>query len=42
MEQNAKNYADGLASNYDAAGSAAGALADAKEYTDNALTWGSF
>lgn len=42
MEQNAKNYADGLASNYDAAGSAAGALADAKEYTDTALTWGSF
>lgn len=42
MEQNAKDYANGLASNYDAAGSAAGALADAKEYTDNALTWGSF
>lgn len=42
MEQNAKDYADGLASNYDAAGSAAGALADAKEYTDAALTWGSF
>lgn len=42
MEQNAKDYADGLASNYDAAGSAAGALADAKEYTDTALTWGSF
>lgn len=41
-EQNAKDYADGLASNYDAAGSAAGALADAKEYTDTALTWGSF
>lgn len=42
MEQNAKDYADGLASNYDAAGSAAGALAGAKEYTDTALTWGSF
>lgn len=42
MEQNAKDYADGLASNYDAAGSAAGAFADAKEYTDTALTWGSF
>lgn len=42
MEQNAKDYADGLASNYDASGSAAGALADAKEYTDTALTWGSF
>lgn len=41
-EQNAKDYADGLASNYDAAGSAAEALADAKEYTDTALTWGSF
>lgn len=33
-EQNAKDYADGLASNYDAAGAAAQALADAKEYTD--------
>lgn len=42
MEQNAKDYADGLASNYDAAGSAAEALTDAKEYTDTALTWGSF
>ena len=42
MEQNAKDYADSLASDYDAAGSAAEALADAKEYTDTALTWGSF
>ena len=33
-EQNAKNYADGLAVNYDAAGSAAQALADAKTYAD--------
>ena len=41
-EQNAKDYADSLASDYDAAGSAADALADAKEYTDTALTWGSF
>lgn len=30
----AKSYADGLASNYDAAGAAAGALADAKAYAD--------
>ena len=41
-ETNAKSYADGLASNYDAAGSADAALEDAKEYTDTALTWGSF
>lgn len=41
-EQNAKTYADGLASNYDAAGSANTALNDAKAYTDTALTWGSF
>ena len=30
----AKSYADGLAVNYDAAGSAATALADAKSYAD--------
>lgn len=30
----AKSYADGLATNYDAAGSAASALADAKSYAD--------
>ena len=42
MEQNAKNYADGLAVNYDAAGSADAAEAAAKEYTNTALTWGSF
>lgn len=42
MEQNAKDYADGLAVNYDAAGSADEAEAAAKEYTDTALTWGSF
>lgn len=42
MEQNAKDYADGLAVNYDAAGSADAAEAAAKEYTDTALTWGSF
>ena len=34
-EANANAYADGLASNYDAAGSAADALADAKEYADS-------
>ena len=33
-EQNAKAYADGLAKNYDASGSAAQALADAKSYAD--------
>ena len=32
--KSAKDYADGLASNYDAAGSAASALADAKTYAD--------
>lgn len=42
MEQNAKDYADGLATNYDAAGSADAAEVAAKEYTDTALTWGSF
>lgn len=42
MEQNAKDYADGLAANYDAVGSADEAEAAAKEYTDTALTWGSF
>lgn len=42
MEQNAKDYADGLAVNYDAAGSADAAEAAAKEYTDTALAWGSF
>lgn len=42
MEQNAKDYADGLAVNYDAAGSADAAETAAKEYTDTALTWGSF
>jgi len=35
-EQNAKDYADGLASNYDAAGSAEQALTDAKAYADQA------
>lgn len=33
-EQNAKDYADGLADDYDAAGAANQALADAKAYTD--------
>lgn len=36
-EQNAKDYADGLASNYDAAGSAAAAEAAANTYTDSAV-----
>ena len=33
-EQNAKNYADGLAANYDAAGAAATAEQNAKDYAD--------
>ena len=33
-EQNAKGYADSLATNYDAAGSAAQSLSDAKDYVD--------
>ena len=45
-EQNAKDYADSLAVNYDASGSAAQALIDAKKYTDEELTellsWGTF
>lgn len=41
-EQNAKNYADGLAGDYDEAGAADAAEQAAKEYTDTALTWGSF
>lgn len=36
----AKAYADSLATNYDAAGDAATAEANAKAYTDTALTWG--
>lgn len=36
-ESNAKAYADGLAKNYDAAGAAAQALIDAKEYTDSEI-----
>lgn len=42
-ESNAKTYADGLATNYDAAGSAAAAETNAKTYADNAvasaMTW---
>ena len=34
-EQNAKDYADGLAKNYDSVGSAESALTDAKAYTDS-------
>lgn len=41
-EQNAKDYADGLAADYDAAGDANQALVDAKAYTDGLLAWGSF
>lgn len=40
--EDAKEYANGLAVNYDAAGSADAAEAAAKAYTDTALTWGSF
>lgn len=41
--QAAKDYADGLAGNYDASGAAAQALTDAKAYADGlVLTWGSF
>lgn len=36
-EQNAKDYADSLAGNYDAFGAAAGALTSAKAYTDEAF-----
>ena len=36
--QSAKDYADGLASNYDVAGAATTALADAKAYTDEKVT----
>lgn len=41
-EQNAKDYADGLADNYDEKGAADIALSNAKAYTDNALEWGTF
>ena len=42
-EQNAKDYADGLAENYDAAGSAATAESNAKAYADGlVLSWGEF
>jgi hypothetical protein len=36
-EQNAKNYADGLAVNYDAAGAASTAETNANTYTDNSI-----
>jgi hypothetical protein len=39
-ENNAKSYADGLASNYDAAGAASNALNDANSYTDSAISNG--
>lgn len=41
-EQNAKDYADGLAGNYDAKGDADTAESNAKAYTDGLLTWGAF
>lgn len=41
-EKNAKDYADGLAVNYDAKGAAATALSDAKTYADGLLECGSF
>lgn len=41
-ETNAKAYADGLAGNYDVAGSASAAEQNAKAYTDTALSWGTF
>ena len=37
-EQNAKNYADGLAVNYDPAGAADAAEGNANDYTDSAIT----
>lgn len=41
-EQNAKDYADGLADNYDASGSAATAEGNAKAYADGLMVWGEF
>lgn len=41
-EQNAKDYADGLAGNYDAAGSAATAEGNAKAYADSLIEWSEF
>lgn len=38
----AKEYADGLAGNYDASGAAEQALTDAKEYVDGKISWGTF
>jgi hypothetical protein len=37
-QTDAEDYADGLAANYDAAGAAATALQDAKDYTDTAVS----
>ena len=37
-EDNAKSYADGLATNYDASGSAAAAIVTANSYTDGEIT----
>lgn len=41
-EQNAKDYADGLADNYDAKGAATTAETNAKSYAESLLTWGEF
>ena len=45
-EQNAKDYADSLADNYDASGSAATAEQNSRDYTnqqiDTAFKWGEF
>lgn len=41
-EQNAKDYADGLAKNYDKAGAATTAETNAKAHAESLLTWGEF
>lgn len=41
-EKNAKDYADGLASNYDSKGAATTAETNAKAYTESCLEWGTF
>ena len=41
-EQNAKDYADGLAKNYDKAGAATTAETNAKAYAESLLVWGEF
>lgn len=41
-EQNAKDYADGLAKNYDKAGAATTAETNSKAYAESLLVWGEF